>query len=100
MQVTGYQRGGTLAAVISGELDHHTAAAARGGLDALITDDIKNIELDMSGLTFMDSSGIGVIVGRYKKIAARGGTFRVLNANEHIDRIMRMAGLYALLRRG
>ena len=52
--------------------------------------------LDFSGVTFMDSSGLGVILGRYRVIAGRGGRVLIGGANRAIDRILRMAGIYTL----
>lgn len=89
-----------LTARIKGELDHHSAAQARAQLDALIADKrIRELRLDLKGLTFMDSSGLGVILGRYRVIAGRGGTMSIGGANRSIERILRMAGIYALVDR-
>ena len=64
----------TLIVKIQGELDHHTAEGIRDELDNKLENQrIKNIIFDFSGLHFMDSSGIGVLMGRYKKIAQRNG---------------------------
>lgn len=89
-----------LTARIKGELDHHSAAQARAQLDALIADKrIRELRLDLKGLTFMDSSGLGVILGRYRVIAERGGKMSIGGANRSIERILRMAGIYALVDR-
>lgn len=89
---------GTIArARLIGELDHHTATQVRSRLDALIVDGIRELDLDLSGLTFMDSSGIGVLIGRYKLMNERGGKVVVIKSNMHVDRIMRMAGLYGII---
>lgn len=89
-----------LTARIKGELDHHSAAQARAQLDALIADKrIRELRLDLKGLTFMDSSGLGVILGRYRVIVGRGGKMSIGGANRSIERILRMAGIYALVDR-
>ena len=89
-----------LTARIKGELDHHSAAQARAQLDALIADKrIRELRLDLKGLTFMDSSGLGVILGRYRVIAGRGGKMSIGGANRSIERILRRAGIYALVDR-
>ena len=89
-----------LTARIKGELDHHSAAQARAQLDALIADKrIRELRLDLKGLTFMDSSGLGGILGRYRVIAGRGGKMSIGGANRSIERILRMAGIYALVDR-
>ena len=85
---------------LSGELDHSAAARLRAELDALIAETgARRLVLDLNGLTFMDSSGIGLIIGRYKRMAQRGGSVAVVAANRRIDRIFEMAGLYQLVER-
>ena len=92
--------GATLVARVKGELDHHTAAQARVQLDALLSDrGIGELALDLKGLTFMDSSGLGVILGRYRLLAERGGRMTISGANKYVDRILRMAGVYSLVSR-
>ena len=89
-----------LTARIKGELDHHSAAQARAQLDALIADKrIRELRLDLKGLTFMDSSGLGVILGRYRVITGRGSKMSIGGANRSIERVVRMAGIYALVDR-
>ncbi len=53
--------------VLSGELDHHNAAIIREEVDRELDGSVKLLTLDMSGITFMDSSGIGVVLGRYRR---------------------------------
>ena len=60
---------------------------------------IRRLVLDLRGLNFMDSSGIGLIIGRYKMMARRGGSVAVVNADRRMDRIFEMAGLYELVER-
>jgi len=81
---------------LTGELDHHSAAEIRKQLDTEIlkTQD-KKIVLDLSGLTFMDSSGIGVLLGRYKLFAAR--RLYIRNASPQIDRILKLSGIYKIM---
>ena len=85
---------------LSGELDHSAATAIRRELDALIAQTgVIRLILDLNGLEFMDSSGIGLIIGRYKLMHRRGGSVAVCGANARMDRIFRMAGLYQLVER-
>ncbi len=85
---------------LTGELDHSAAEGLRRELDRLIAETgAKQLLLDLSGLTFMDSSGIGLIIGRYKKMARRGGSVAVIAANRRIDKLFDMAGLYQLVER-
>lgn len=80
------------------ELDHHNALSVREQSDKLITGrNIKDIIFDFTGSEFMDSSGIGVIMGRYKKIIFSGGKVAVTGVNKSIDRIFRLSGLYKII---
>ena len=100
MKVRMEEKNGVLVAWLSGELDHHAADSVRQELDSAMN--IRNFQklvLDMSRLTFMDSSGIGVILGRYKKLKDRGRRLAVRGLSEKMDRIMRLAGLYAVVDR-
>ena len=90
----------TLIVRIETELDQRAAAQIRGELDGLLRDPmIRHLVLDLSGITFMDSSGIGLIIGRYKLLAKRGGSVSVKNANARVNRIFEMSGLYRIVDR-
>ncbi len=82
---------------LSGELDHHNAAPVREQVDAMITSrKPKLLVLDFGGITFMDSSGIGFVMGRYKLMTSLGGQLRVSGANARMEKVMRLAGLERL----
>lgn len=82
------------------ELDHHSALSLREKSDKLIDKgNIKNIIFDFTESGFMDSSGIGVIMGRYKRVIFTGGKVAVTNVNETVDRIFRISGLYKIINR-
>lgn len=90
----------TLTVRLQDELDHRAAERMRGELDELLQDgSIRCLVLDLKQLRFMDSSGIGFIIGRYKLMARRGGRVAVKNADRRMDRIFQMAGLYELVER-
>lgn len=90
----------TLMVRLKDELDHNAALRLRGELDELLQDgSIKRLVLDLKKLSFMDSSGVGFIIGRYKQMARRGGSVAVMNADRQMDRIFRMSGLYELVER-
>lgn len=79
---------------LSGELDHFCAQSVRRDLDRLIADrGVRWLILDFSRMQFMDSSGIGVILGRYRQLRDRGGQVGVINMNPHIQRIFHMSGM-------
>ena len=90
----------TLTVKLRGELDHSVAAGVRAELDELILDPgVRRLVFDLNGLEFMDSSGIGLIIGRYKLMARRGGSVAVICPDGKIDRIFQMAGLYQIIER-
>ena len=79
---------------VSQELDHHIANSIRETADACIVQNkIRNIIFDFTGTVFMDSSGIGVIMGRYKLIRDYGGKIVVLHAGRNIQKILLYSGL-------
>ena len=79
---------------LDGELDHFCAQSVRRELDSMLRDPtVRQLILDFSGLTFMDSSGIGVILGRYRLLRERGGSMGVIHMNDHISRIFHMSGM-------
>lgn len=79
---------------VRGEIDHHTAAVIRNGIDsALFEKRPRRLVLDMSAVTFMDSSGLGLIMGRLSVARELGGELTVKNPSEAIDRIIRLAGM-------
>ncbi|HHU73606.1 MAG TPA: anti-sigma F factor antagonist [Clostridiales bacterium] len=83
---------------LNDELDHHNALKIREKADRLIDrNHIKHIIFDFSGSDFMDSAGIGVIMGRYKKVIFIGGKLAVANVNSSVDRIFRLSGLYKII---
>lgn len=84
---------------LDGELDHFCAQSVRRELDGMLTDAaIRHLILDFSGLTFMDSSGIGVILGRYRILRERGGDVAVIHMNTHVSRIFRMSGMNKVIK--
>lgn len=91
-------RGTTLIAAITGELDHHSAEHIRQKLDAqMMKSTTKNLIMDFSKVNFMDSSGIGVVIGRYKNIQKLNGKLVITGVNGRIKRIFEMSGLSKLM---
>ena len=79
---------------MKGELDHHGARNALRELELSIDAALpKKLVLDLAGVTFMDSSGIGVLAGRYRKISCFGGKVYVIHANRRIRKILEMSGI-------
>lgn len=90
--------GVTLVVKPEGEIDHHYAAKLKDKIDREIYENkVNNLILDFDNVTFMDSSGIGVIVGRYKIISSLGGKVMIVRANKQINKILEISGLKNLL---
>ncbi|MBO5130891.1 MAG: anti-sigma F factor antagonist [Romboutsia sp.] len=80
------------------ELDHHITNEVRDGIDNVLNSrPIKNIIFDFKNIRFMDSSGIGVIIGRYKKIANDGGKVSVINVNARVKKIFDLSGMNKII---
>ena len=82
-------------AYLKGEIDHHTAPELRNAIDdALIMNETFDLlVLDFSGVTFMDSSGVGLVMGRYRYAATLGKKIRVDNLDNRNYKIMQMSGI-------
>lgn len=86
-----------ITAWLLGELDHHTARVMREQIDAAVgQSSAKVLRLDFSGVGFMDSSGIGLVMGRYRLMQSRGGRLLVVGVSERLLRVMKLAGLERL----
>ena len=89
---------GILTVYLSGEIDHHTAAEMRERVDSLVEVEMaKKLCLDFSDVGFMDSSGVGIVLGRYKKMKGLGGELFVTGASPIIYKIFAMSGLCKLM---
>jgi len=98
LQIKFSNKGTALVISIIGELDHHAAEYVRNKIDGeLIKSTTKNIIFDFSRLSFMDSSGIGVIMGRYKIIRQLNGKAAIVKANAQIRRILEMSGILKIM---
>ncbi|MBP3595408.1 MAG: anti-sigma factor antagonist [Lachnospiraceae bacterium] len=81
------------------DLDHHNAVYIREMADGYVDKyPIDRIIFDFSGVEFMDSSGIGVVMGRYKQMSYVGGAVYVYGIGKNVDRIFQMSGLYKLVK--
>lgn len=80
------------------DIDHHNALQIRTKADRLIERGaLKNIVFDFGGVHFMDSSGIGMIMGRYKQVIFRGGKIAACKVSGEVDRILKISGLYRVM---
>lgn len=97
MPLTIQSSGGTVTAYLQGEIDHHSAAALREEIDSHLTGgQVSLLILDFGGVTFMDSSGIGLVMGRYRQMEYQGGSLQLINTPPQIYKVMRIAGLHKL----
>ena len=97
MDVSAKHEGNQLELALKGELDHHGAKGLLTCLEQEIQRSLPLVlVLDFSGVTFMDSSGIGIVLGRYKVVSKGGGRLRIINANRRVERILRMAGIFSI----
>ena len=93
-------QGRTLIASLEGELDHLQAERLRGQIDAAFDkSSCRHILLDMSDVSFMDSSGIGMIIGRYKSAEKRGGHLAVAHMTEPVAKLFEISGLAKIVLR-
>ncbi len=85
---------------VTDDLDHHAVLQLREYSDRLIeAGNIKHIIFDFTDVGFMDSSGIGLIMGRYKKVMFFGGRAAVTNVGDMVNRIFSLSGLYQIIER-
>lgn len=88
----------SVTACIFGEIDHHNAGNLRAEIDSAVENAWPEVLiLDFGGVTFMDSSGIGLVMGRYKLMKNLSGRVIIENAPKAIKKVMRMAGIEKLL---
>ena len=88
----------TLYVLLSGELDEHSAQRTRITLDEIFSSNgFKQIIIDLSELEFMDSTGIGVLIGRYKRMKDKNIPIYICNPSIHAEKIFKMTGLYEIM---
>lgn len=84
---------------LSGELDHHEASILREKWQKELSNhEVKHVILNLADVTFMDSSGIGVVLGRYKEISYAGGELVICSVIDSLKRIFEMSGLFKIIR--
>lgn len=89
---------GTLYIVFDGELDECSAGFVRDYIDSRFTEGKFNqVVMDLSNLTFMDSTGVGVMIGRYKKLKERGVPIFISSPSIQADKIFKMTGMYDIM---
>ena len=97
-QILYETRGEDFLIFVCGEIDHHSAVAVRTGIDAKLREERpKRVLLELSQVDFMDSSGLGLIMGRYAQVKQYGGTLAVLNPSPAVLKIIRLAGMERMI---
>ena len=98
MHILFKKTGQTLIVSLEGELDHHNAGNIREEIDrAFFGSDAKNLIFDLKKLKFMDSAGLGIIIGRYKNVLATGGKTFVSAPSGHTRRLLTLAGMNKII---
>ncbi len=93
-QIEARKKDGLLIVRLYGEIDHHNAMSLRRELDDMIMRDRpRRLLVDLSIVDFMDSSGLGLLMGRLRLMREIGGTMVLLRPNARIMKILRLAGM-------
>lgn len=99
MDIYFRKRGKIIIAEPEGDIDHHCAEEMRRKIEREIyISGADSLILDMHNIKFMDSSGIGFILGRYKTVSALGGALAIAQPSKEADRILSISGIYKLIK--
>ncbi len=89
--------GEVVTAYLGGELDHHTAREMREAIDSAVELNMPTLlVLDFKNISFMDSSGIGLVMGRYRNLAKTGAELHITGTSPQIYKVMKLAGIERL----
>lgn len=99
MKLSAHSENGVLYIVMDGEIDEHSAADARRLADRLIDENTQaeRAIFNLEKVSFMDSTGIGFLIGRYKKLRRYGIPMYISNPNFNADKILSLSGVYTLI---
>lgn len=98
MMVTISVKGRRATAALEGEVDHCSAQGIRRKIEEALCDRaICELIVDFSAVNFMDSSGVGMLIGRYRTMERRGGVMRAVGLNAEMNRLFRLAGLHRII---
>ena len=99
MKIKAYEEENGLVVSLDGEIDHHAAKEVREAIDRMIVDARpKVLCLELGGIDFMDSSGLGLVLGRYKRMTQSGGRMLLRNPSARTEKLLRMAGVDKLVK--
>lgn len=92
--------GDTVIVYMPREVDDYAAGKMTEGTDEVFSESVvRHAIFDFSRTTFMDSSGIGLITRRFRQLQVRGGTIGIIGANQRMDKILLMSGIYRIAKR-
>lgn len=99
MEIKYKKNNSLLTIYVYGELDECSASNAKNILDKLLLDNlnVKDVVFDLSGLSFMDSTGIGLLIGRYKKLKQFKVNSYITGASVNTEKVIELAGLYNIM---
>ena len=99
MELKSNLKGDDLYIYLSGELDEHSVSSVREKADRMIDDNagLSRAVFNLAGVKFMDSTGIGFLIGRYKKLKKYGMGMYLENPNVGADTILELSGIYTLM---
>ncbi len=99
MKIQSCRQGESLYLYLDGEMDEHSVADVRREADRLIDENAgaARAVFDLAGVRFMDSTGIGFLIGRYKKLRRYGMGMYLQNPNAGADKILELSGVYSLM---
>lgn len=93
LSVSSTEQGAVTVVHVAGEIDVYTAPLLREVLDKQVAAGRTNLVVDLEKVTFMDSTGLGVLVGRLKLVRGQNGSLRIVTAQERILKVFKITGL-------
>ena len=99
MEMQGFRKGDSLYVYLSGEIDEHSVSRIRRDADTLIDENagLSRAIFNLAGVKFMDSTGIGFLIGRYNRLKRYGMGMYLENPNSGADNILTLSGVYSLM---
>jgi len=99
MNLSYRKQGANLYIYLSGELDEYNATLLRNKVDDLLEQNVsaEKVVINLANVKFMDSTGIGFLIGRYKKLKRLSTPMYIENPNLNADKILNMSGVYSLI---
>lgn len=98
MEIRNRIYSGIMYVMLCGELDENNAVYIRTNLDDLFEhNEFNQVIIDLSELEFMDSTGVGVLIGRYKKLKQKNIPIYICNPSKHAEKIFNMTGLFNIM---